>query len=216
MPSATLEEYLEAIFKLSERGHVRPKQIAVAMGVSAPTVTATLGRLEKRALAERPEGLVTLTPDGYSQAVSIVRRHRLAEVFLHDSLELPWDVVHAEACKLEHAMSPEVATALAHYLGDPERCPHGHVIPRLDGTMPTSDGAPLSEALAGTRYRVMSVDEDGGEEFIFYLGELGLYPGTELTVIEVAPFDGPITVLIDGQEHAVGQATAALVSCSLL
>ncbi|MDP2299157.1 MAG: metal-dependent transcriptional regulator, partial [Actinomycetota bacterium] len=101
MPSATLEEYLEAIYKAAERGEVRPGHLAEALGVSAPTVTATLGRLKTAGLIERPDGGVTLTPDGRQAALDIVRRHRLAERFLVDALGLPWDEVHDEACQLE-------------------------------------------------------------------------------------------------------------------
>ena len=211
MPSATLEEYLETIFKLSEKGEVRPMLIADSLGVSAPTVTATLGRLEKAGLIERPHNGVTLTPEGRLQAVSIIRRHRLAEVFLHDVLQLPWDVVHDEACKLEHALSPDVAAALERFLEDPQRCPHGHVIPRADGTMPEEAGIALSETSAGTSYLIAQVDEEEGEEFLAYLGELGLYPGTAVEVLEIAPFDGPIVVMVGDRRCAVGRQAASLV-----
>jgi DtxR family Mn-dependent transcriptional regulator len=212
MPSATLEEYLESIFKIAEHGVVRPTQIAEALGVSGPTVTATLQRLEKAGLIERPGGGVALTDEGRLQAVSIIRRHRLAEVFLHDVLQLPWDVVHDEACRWEHALSPPVADALEAFLHDPVRCPHGHAIPAADGSMPVFEGVPLSGAVAGVRYVVAQVDEDGGEAFLAYLGELGLYPGTELTVVEIAPFEGPITVLVGKERHAIGRDAAARVS----
>ena len=211
MPSSTLEEYLETIYKLSEKGEVRPMQIADSLGVSAPTVTATLGRLEKAELVERPNNRVALTAEGHAQAVSIIRRHRLAEVFLHDVLQLPWDVVHEEACKLEHALSPEVAAALERFLQDPERCPHGHVIPRADGSMPAQAGMPLSQAEAGSTYVVELVDEEQGEEFLGYLGELGLYPGTTVQVVEVAPFDGPVTVMVGRKRRAVGRQAASLI-----
>jgi DtxR family Mn-dependent transcriptional regulator len=211
MPSATLEEYLEAIYKLSERGEVRPTQIAEALSVSGPTVTATLQRLEKAELIRRPGGGVELTDGGRSQAVSIIRRHRLAEVFLHDVLELPWDVVHDEACRWEHALSPQVADALEAFLQDPQRCPHGHAIPRADGTVMAAVGIPLSEAEVGRSYRVAEVDERGGDEFLAYLGGLGLYPGTDFTVVEVAPFDGPVTVRIGTQQRAIGRDSASRV-----
>jgi DtxR family Mn-dependent transcriptional regulator len=215
MPSATLEEYLEAIYKLGEKGDVRPMLIAEALGVSAPTVTATLGRLEKGGLIERPNNRILLTDEGRDQAISIVRRHRLAEVFLHDVLELPWDVVHAEACKLEHALSPEVAVALERFLRDPERCPHGHVIPRADGSMRFEESIALSETAPGITYVIAQVDEEEGEEFLAYLGELGLYPGTAVDVLEVAPFDGPITVMVGSTRCAVGRQAASLVMVTI-
>ncbi len=212
MPSSTLEEYLESIYKLSERGAVRPSQIAEALSVSAPTVTATLGRLEKAGLVKRPAGGVELTDDGRLQAVSIIRRHRLAEVFLHDVLELPWDVVHDEACRWEHALSPAVADALEAFLKDPERCPHGHLIPRSDGSISRTEGISLADAAPGTLYRVVEVDETEGEDFLAYLGELGLYPGTEVEVLEEARFDGPLTVRVAGEQRAIGTESAARIT----
>jgi DtxR family Mn-dependent transcriptional regulator len=210
MPSATIEEYLEIICKLGELGEVRPTQLAEELGVSGPTVTATLHRLEKAGLIERPNGGVELTEEGRAQAVSIIRRHRLAEVFLHDVLQLPWDVVHDEACRWEHALSPKVADALESFLEDPERCPHGHVIPRAGGTLTASEGIPLASATAGRRYRVADVDERGGE-FLAYLGGLGLYPGTELEVLDVAPFEGPITLRIGDEQRAIGRDAASRI-----
>jgi DtxR family Mn-dependent transcriptional regulator len=211
MPSSTLEEYLETIYKIAEKSEVRPGLIAEALGVSAPTVTATLGRLEKAGLIARPKNRVALTEEGRAQALSIIRRHRLAEVFLHDVLQLPWDVVHEEACKLEHALSPQVAMALETFLQDPKRCPHGHVIPGADGSMPEEVGIALSETAAGATYVIAQVDEEEGEEFLAYLGELGLYPGTSVEVVEVAPFDGPITVIVGDKRCAVGRQAASLV-----
>jgi DtxR family Mn-dependent transcriptional regulator len=210
MPSSTIEEYLETICKLGEAGEVRPTQLAEELGVSGPTVTATLHRLEKAGLVERPSGGVRLTEEGRAQAVSIIRRHRLAEVFLHDVLELPWDVVHDEACRWEHALSPKVADALESFLEDPERCPHGHAIPRSGGTLTAAEGILLSVASAGRRYRVAEVEERGGE-FLAYLGGLGLYPGTEFDVVEVAPFDGPITLRIGDEKRAIGRDAASRI-----
>jgi DtxR family transcriptional regulator, Mn-dependent transcriptional regulator len=211
VPSETLEEYLETIYKLSEKGEVRPMQIAEALGVSAPTVTATLGRLEKGGLIRRPHTGVALTREGTAQAISIIRRHRLAEVFLHDVLQLPWDVVHEEACKLEHALSPDVAVALERFLEDPQRCPHGHVIPRADGSMPDETGIALSEATPGSTYIVSRVDDEEDEEFLTYIGGLGLYPGTRVRVTEVAPYDGPITVMVGDAPCAVGRQAASQI-----
>lgn len=211
MPSATIEEYLETIYKLSESGAVRPTQVAEALGVSGPTVTATMGRLEKAGLIERPDGGIALTEQGRIEALTIIRSHRLAEVFLHDVLELPWEVVHDEACRWEHALSPQVADALEVFLKDPKRCPHGHIIPGPDGSITEMAGVPLSQAEPGVRYAVAQVDEDAGEDFLVYVGGIGLYPGTEVEVVEVAPFGGAVTVLVADTEHAVGRDAAARV-----
>lgn len=207
MPTQTLEEYLETIYKLSERGEVRPTQVAEALGVSAPTVTATLKRLESRGFIERPNGGVALTPQGLTAALDIVRRHRIAERFLVDTLGLPWSEAHEEACRLEHALSPRVMIALEAFLENPESCPHGHPIPAADGTLRRLEGSPLSERQAGSSARIVTVAEDD-EALLTYLASLGLVPGTVVEVREVSPFGGPLLVVIGGSQHALARDIA--------
>lgn len=210
MPSATLEEYLEAIYKLSAGGEVRPTQVADALGVSGPTVTATLKRLQAAGLIERPSGGVALTGAGQDQALSILRRHRLAERLLADVLGLPWDVVHDEACRLEHAMSPRVQEALEMFLENPEVCPHGHPIPRADLSIATLEGEPLSVFSAGEQAEVVRVSE-GDDELLAYLGSRGMYPGVRVTVQEVSPFNGPLLIRVGGATFALGRDVAEKV-----
>jgi DtxR family Mn-dependent transcriptional regulator len=210
MPSATLEEYLEAIYKLSERGDVRPTQIAEALGVSGPTVTATLKRLQGAGMVERPSGGVALTGAGQEQALSILRRHRLAERLLADVLGLPWEVVHDEACQLEHAMSPRVQEALEVFLENPEVCPHGHPIPRADLSIAALEGEPLATFEAGDEIEVLRVAE-GDEELLAYLGSLGMYPGARVTVREVSPFNGPFLLSVGKSTFALGRDVAEKV-----
>jgi DtxR family Mn-dependent transcriptional regulator len=213
MPSATLEEYLETIYKISLSGPVRPTQLAEALSVSGATVTATLRRLEAAGLVSRPEGGVALTESGRREAIEVVRRHRVAERFLVDALGLPWDAAHEEACVLEHAMSPRVLAALESYLDNPSVCPHGHPIPTVDGTMAELVGRPLSELIAGDAGRVARV---GDEEILAYLGSLGLYLGARVKVVESAPFNGPLLISVDGTEHPLSREIATLVSVEVL
>jgi DtxR family transcriptional regulator, Mn-dependent transcriptional regulator len=210
MPSATLEEYLETIYKLSERGEVRPTQIADALGVSGPTVTATLRRLEAAALVERPGGGVALTATGRTQALSILRRHRLAERFLADILGLPWDVVHDEACRLEHALSPQVQAALERYMDNPEVCPHGHPIPNADLNIAELAGEPLADRHPGEHVTILRVAEDD-EKLLGYLASLGLFPGADVQIVEVSPFDGPFLLTVNGNTFALGRDVAGKV-----
>ncbi len=140
MPTATLEEYLETIYKLSERGPAKPTQIAEEIGVSGPTVTNTLKRLEAAGLVRRDGTDVVLTDEGRAHSIDIIRRHRIAERFLVDVLGIDWHDVHEDACLLEHALSPRVLAALETYLDNPEVCPHGHPIPAADGTVRTVSG----------------------------------------------------------------------------
>jgi DtxR family Mn-dependent transcriptional regulator len=215
MPSATIQEYLEAIYKLSLKGEVRPTQIADGLAVSGPTVTATLRRLEAAGLVTRPGGGVELTEGGLREAVEVVRRHRLAERFLVDALQLPWDSVHEEACLLEHAMSPRVLEALERYLDNPSVCPHGHPIPSIEGVLRIPSGTPLADVAAGLEGSVVRVSEDD-DEVVTYLGSVGLVPGARIRVREVAPFEGPMLIGVPGGEHAVSREVARSVFVELM
>jgi len=213
MPSATLEEYLEAIYKAGERGDVRPGQLAEALGVSAPTVTATLGRLQSQGLIERPDGGVALTEKGRSHALDIIRRHRLAERFLVDALGLTWDEVHEEACQLEHALSPRVQRALEEFLDNPEVCPHGHPIPSADGAIAVQAGAPLCQMPGGSEVSIVRI-EDEDEDLLSYLSSLGMFPGTSVRVCDVAPFKGPLLVEVGDARYALGRDIAEKIVVS--
>lgn len=217
MPTATLEEYLESIYRLSADGAVvRPTQIAESVGVSGPTVTATLRRLEAQGFIVREGTGVVLTPSGRERAVDIVRRHRVSEAFLVDTLGMEWDVAHEEACLLEHALSPRVLAALEKFLDNPASCPHGHPIPAADGSIAVGElGHPLCDVTVGTTTSVLRVSEDD-EHILGYLGSLGLRPGERVSVVEVAPFGGPLTVEVKGTRTAIAHEVAALVTVALV
>lgn len=214
MPTATLEEYLEAIYKLGQDGPVRPSQVAEWVGVSGPTVTATLRRLGTRGLVVREGTKVLLTPAGTQQALEIVRRHRVAETFLVDTLGLDWDVAHEEACLLEHALSARVLEALEAFLGNPGACPHGHPIPSADGSMSSVVGVPLSDVPPGRAATVLAVAEETAG-MLAYLGNLGLRPGARVVVLESAPFAGPLTLEAEGTRVALAREVARLVTVRL-
>ncbi len=208
MPSATLEEYLETIYKLAERGPVRPGQIAEALSVSAPTVTATLGRLQAHGLIGRAgDGAVELTVSGRQGALDIIRRHRLAERFLVDVLGLSWDEVHDEACELEHALSPKVQEALERFMENPAVCPHGHPIPSADGAIAVQEGGPLCQIGVGEEVQIVRIEDEDGE-LLSYLSSLGMFPGTSIKVCDVAPFRGPLMVEIGDARYALGREVA--------
>lgn len=211
MPTATLEEYLEAIYKLAQHGPVRPTQVAESVGVSGPTVTATLRRLEAHGLIVRDGTKVVLTEEGMARSLDIVRRHRLAETFLVDTLGLDWNAAHEEACILEHALSPRVLSALELFLKNPSVCPHGHPIPTADGSVVDVPGVPLCDVTSGASAMVLNVAEDD-EKILGYLGELGLRPGAEAKVVAVAPFQGPLTIEVGGTRTAIAREIARLVT----
>ncbi len=209
MPTATLEEYLETIYKLGEEGPVKPSRIAEAIGVSGPTVTATLRRLESHGLVLREGTDVVLTGEGLERSLDIVRKHRVAERFLVDVLSLDWEAAHEDACLLEHALSPRVLEALEAFLGDPTVCPHGHPIPSAAGRVSVEAGSLLANCEVGLTARVLRVPETGN--VLAYLGELGLRPGAEVEIVAAEPSRGPLTVRVDGVTRAISHEIASAV-----
>jgi len=210
MPTPTLEEYLETIYKLAGNDVAKPTQIADAMGVSGPTVTATLKRLVAQGFVLREGTDVRLTTEGVARSIDIVRKHRIAERFLVDVLGLDWEAAHEDACLLEHALSPRVLEALERYLGDPTVCPHGHPIPSADGSIAQSFGGSLDEINPGSSARVLRVAED--DELLGYLGSLGLTPGTVVSVIDAEPFGGPLTIEVGESRRALARDIARRVT----
>ena len=211
--SASNENYLKAIFDLTHRGGpVTTGTLASELGVSSPSATAMLKRLEQTRLVERPDPRrVQLTPHGERAALQVVRRHRLLETFLARVLDVPWEEVHAEAEVLEHALSDRLEQRIDALLGHPERDPHGDPIPPRSGTHTEDWGRPLAAAEAGDRFLVERVS-DRDSEALRYLGRLGVRPDVELRVEEIAPFAGPIWVrLPTGERHALGAPLARLV-----
>jgi DtxR family Mn-dependent transcriptional regulator len=213
MASATVEEYLEMIYRLAAKGGpVIGARLAEAVGVSPPTVTQTLKRMVKDGYVRvGPQKEITLTPAGMEQVRSIQRRHRLAELLLTDILGFDWLRAHNEAVKFQHVLSPEVATAISKKLGDPLTCPHGNPIP---GNVPEDyteeDLRALAAVPVGETVIVRRITEDGEEEpqLLGYFYEKGLLPGTVVTVIEQAPYAGTVTVRRDGTEMALGVRAA--------
>ena len=213
MSSPRIEEYLEAIFKIEEKtGHpANISRLAENLGLSVPSASEMMKKLENiGVITYNQQREVSLTESGLEQAGHVVRRHRLAERFLTDILGLPWDQVHDEACLLEHAISPLVEERLAERLGNPQTCPHGHPIPGGPGKPSVRLLAHLSDLEAGATAKVVLVyDEE--PEVLKYLGSLGLRPDTIVTVEEVAPFGGPITISVDGVRQAIGPELAAKI-----
>lgn len=209
-----MEDYLKAVYKL-QRDHERvtTSAVAAATGVSPASATKMLKRLAELKLVayERYRG-VALTLDGRRAALEIVRHHRLIELYLMHALGYSWDEVDAEAERLEHAVSQEFAERIEKLLGNPTRDPHGHPIPTRDLEIREDLGfRRLSEVTTPGSVQVRIVD-DADPALLRYLGEVGLVPGSEVEVIGVAPFDGPLTVRVNGDEHVVGRDLARHVT----
>lgn len=213
-PSSSVGDYVKAIWEIagSSGGSASTKEVAERLAISAASVTSMFGRLRDMGLAEyeRYRG-ASLTDEGRVEALRLVRRHRLIETFLLEHLAYPWEDVHGEAEKLEHAVSDAFTERLAGFLGHPDRDPHGAPIPAADGSLPPEDARPLGEAEAGERVVVSRV-ENGDAPVLAYLGGRGLVPGRPLIVREVRVLDGVVTVEDeDGVSHALGAALARSV-----
>ncbi len=203
MLSAVMEDYVKAIYhlQLDADDRVRTSEIADRLGVTPPTVSSMVDKLEERGLVDREKyGGVELTPDGERVALEVIRHHRLLEAYLTEHLDYPWSEVHEEADRLEHHISEAFEARVAAALDDPSTDPHGDPIPSADLELPAAaPGADLSRAEVGDRVAVVRVS-DRDPEVLEYLAARGVRPGTRLRVEEVAPF-GMITVQsIDADE----------------
>jgi DtxR family Mn-dependent transcriptional regulator len=217
--SAPVEDYVKAIYALTlEPDQVATtSQIAERLGITAGSVSTMIKRMDVSGLAEHvPYRGVRLTPTGRTLALAVIRRHRLLELFLATSLDIPWEDVHRFADALEHAASDELIELIATKLGDPVADPHGDPIPnRLlevdDHAQPT-----LAELEPGEHARVVRVS-DAEPQMLRYLTEQGIGIGAELELVERQPFDGPCLVrLPDRVERNLGIRLAQAIHVELL
>src|SRR3954462_1591827 len=160
--SPAAEDYLETIYELEESG-IPPMRARLIerLGVSAPTVSETVGRLQREGLLELDEQRrLRLTDRGRLAATGVMRRHRLAERLLVDVLHVPWHQVHEEAHRLEHAISETLEPYLVKVLGDPGTCPHGNPIPGSANVVDVKGQIPLTDLADGERAVVRRIDEE--------------------------------------------------------
>ncbi len=210
--SASVGDYLKAVWELSGSEHVSTTDIAERLSVAPGSVTRALGRLREKGLVEyqRYRG-ASLTETGRGEALRLLRRHRLIETFLLEHLEYSWQEVHDEAERLEHTVSDKFTERLAQLLGHPDRDPHGAPIPKADGTLAQEGSRPLNAATVGDRVRILRVGHEDVPT-LTYLGERELVPGRLLTVEEVRALDGVVTIEDeDGVSHVLGEALAASI-----
>lgn len=210
--TAAHQDYLKAIYMLRSQGkEATNAAIAQALGVAPASATNMMRRLADMGLvvyvAYRE---VTLTPAGEQVALEMVRHHRLIELFLHDILGIPWDKVHAEAERLEHVISEELEEAIAVKLGHPQFDPHGDPIPPKGGAEVAVGQSTLAGWPSHRPARLCRVRAQDSER-LRYLGSLGLYPGAQVTVLERAPFNGPLTVEVDGQRRVLAYEMADML-----
>jgi DtxR family Mn-dependent transcriptional regulator len=209
MSDATVaeEEYLQSLFWLQEAElPMTGANVARAMQLSPPTVHEMIGRLEKDGYVEREsDKSLTFTDSGLEHAKAIVTRHRLIERFLTDVLGIPWDEVHEEAERLEHAMSPVLEERMLAAIGDAKTCPHGHPIvleERVRGSL-------LADCAVGAKVGILRFENEA-EELLHYLRDAGLETGKEGTVVESD--DEHVVIESDDGRHTVSRTVAETVS----
>ncbi len=208
MADATVaeEEYLQTIFWLMEAGlPITGANIAKAMQLSPPTVHEMIKRLERDGYVTRSaDKILHLTEEGRVEAEQITRRHRMIERFLTDVLGIPWDEVHEEAERLEHAMSPVLEERMRAAIGEANTCPHGHPI---DGVR--EEGAPLADVDLGAKVVVLRFENEA-ESLLHYLMDIGLHPGLEG---KVTAKDDEIVLIESGErKHEVTRTVAETVT----
>jgi DtxR family Mn-dependent transcriptional regulator len=202
------EEYLQILFWLYEAGlPMTGANVARAMQLSPPTVHEMVGRLERDGYITRDKDrTIAFTESGKEEAEQIVRRHRLIERFLTDVLGVPWDDVHEEAERLEHAMSPGLEERMLAAIGDAKTCPHGHPI-QVGARL---SGVPLADVEVGAKVRVLRFENEA-EDLLHYLKESGLEPGLEGALAE-RDEEQVVVEAADGQRCAVTASVAETVS----
>ena len=204
-PSPAVQDYLKAIHRLGgSSGVVSPVDIASALRVKAPSVTGMLKRLADAGwISYTSRSGATLTADGLREALRVIRRHRLVELFLTQVLKLDWSEVDAEAEALEHAISPRLEQAIAAHLGEPLEDPHGHPIPTSDGELRLRELKRLSEFRAG-EVAVIREAQDDDPERLRHWQDLGLMPGATVRILTYQPLDDLFEVEVAGRLLRLG------------
>ena len=209
MISRAMEDYLKAIYQSdSEDERVSTTRLADKMSCSAASVTNMLQKLaELKLVLYEPYQGVVLTPAGQKVALEIVRHHRLIELYLAEVLGYSWDKVHDEAEELEHVISEEFEEKIDKALGYPTTDPHGDPIPTKDGHVEQEQFHSLWEISDVENVKVRRVS-DSDPEVLRYLAEIGIFPEVEISVLEKAPFNGPLNIEVNNDRHSLSEELA--------
>jgi DtxR family Mn-dependent transcriptional regulator len=231
MSSKSIEDYLKALYILSRNGEsVSTTEIAEHFKIAPASVTEMLKKLAKKGYVKySPYHGANLTKEGFQIAEKITRKHRLLERFLHDVLRIGKDHIHVQACEMEHALSDEAEEALCRFLRHPDRCPDdGKTIPACELPFSTCEECvklhkknleesgkrehipvAISHLKDGEHGRVSFIR--GGHKVLQRLCDMGLTPGTEVTVVKSAPFHGPLEILVRGSRLALGRGMTEII-----
>ncbi len=204
--SSAIEDYAKAIYALEQRAAepVSTTALAERLGVTPASASGMVKRLGELGLVEHePYHGVALTESGRRVALEVIRHHRLLELYLVESLGVPWDRVHEEAEVLEHVLSEELEALIAAKLGNPTHDPHGDPIPTPELTIEEGSTESLQTLGAGARGTFARVS-DSDPDMLRFLAERGIAPGDEFEVIDKQPFNGPLFVRFGDHVHVLG------------
>ena len=210
-PSEAIENYAKAIYALEQRGDgpVTTNALAERLHVTPASASSMVKKLDEMGLVSHvPYKGVKLTESGRRVALEVLRHHRLLELYLAESLGVPWDRVHDEAEVLEHVLSEELEELIAAKLGNPTRDPHGDPIPSAELEIEERETQCLAELETGARGVFVRVS-DSDPKMLRYLAELGITPGERFEIVERQPFGGPLFARFEGRVQALGGDLAA-------
>ena len=208
----TVQRYLAEIYRLEmEHDAVTMPMVADVLEISVQAVSRMIRQLaEDGWLEHEPYRGVRLTPAGQQVALQAIRRHRIVEVFFVRVMKFGWDAVHDMIEPLEGGISDVVLGRMFELTGQPTHCPHGEPIPSREGIMPRIDDGPLSQVAPGTISRVSRVRTHDPEK-LRYLADLGMVPDAPITIMAHGRFEGPVRVLLGGQEQLLGFELASQI-----
>ena len=214
MGSVAVENYLKSLWQLGP-DDVSTLEIAHHLDVTPASVTKMIKRLTEKGLVEHvPYMGASLTSDGKKKALSVVRRHRLLETFLSQTLNLDSDQLHDEAERLEHALSDQLESAIANYLGNPRRDPHGHPIPGPNGELPSRNEVVLTKAPLNVELTITQVP-DKDSELLVWLRKETIIPGNKVTIISEDKFGDSLLINLGNKDTRLSLSVANQIYISL-
>jgi len=209
--SESKEMYLKALAEVDAFNSTTVSRLAGRLGVTQVSANEMVRHLTDQGLMiHKPYKGINLTKKGRQVGNNVLRRQRLWECFLYDKLKIEWSRLYEMTCELEHSTPPEVTESLAIYLNNPTHCPHGQPIPAANGECISLAGIPLNQLGIGESASILSVTENP-QEAVEYFYELGLLPNRRITLVEAAPLQGPLILLVGEARIALGLQMAELI-----
>ncbi len=211
MLSYTEENYLKSLLKISSDNEIQTvgtNELAARLSVKPATANNMLKKLKQKKLVDYEKyGKINLTPQGKKKAIDVIRKHRLWETFLHQTLEFTWDEVHEVAEQLEHIQSQKLIDKLDKLLNYPEFDPHGDPIPNKNGEIKLPFKKTLTDITVGNRCKMVAV-KDNSSVFLQYVAKVGLGINTEILVVSKQEYDATTLIEVDGVRSSVSQKFA--------